>query len=113
MCVNLAVYCKSCVCYFATSCIPSLMPSQCTVAVLSYHFTDKVILADEVSTVKFVAAQLSPLKKYPASVVCKFDDITSCQESYRSAYMVFRQSGRGLISIMLLVIISLYGFLAI
>ena len=54
MSVILVVYCKSCVCYFATSCVPSLSPSQCTVAALSYDFTNEVKLTDEVSTVKFV-----------------------------------------------------------
>ena len=44
-------------CYFATSCVPSLTPSQCTVAALSNDFTD------EVSTIKFVAARSSPLKR--------------------------------------------------
>ena len=81
MCVILVVYCKSCVCYFATSCVPSLMPSPCTVAALSYDFVDEVILTDEASTVRFVAAQLSPLKEYRVSIVRTPGDVTSRQES--------------------------------
>ena len=81
ICVILVVYCESCVCYFATSCVPSLTPSQCTVAALSNDFTDEVILTDEVSTVRFVAARLSPLKEYRASIVCTPGDVTSGQES--------------------------------
>ena len=41
---NGLAYSTSCVCYFATSCVPSLTPSPCTVAALSDDFTDKVIL---------------------------------------------------------------------
>ena len=48
---------------------PSLTPSQSTVAALSYNFTGGVLLTDEVSTVRFVAARLSPLKEYRASIV--------------------------------------------
>ena len=81
MCVILVVYCKSCVCYFATSCIASLMPSQCTVAALSYDFTDEVILIDKVSTARFVATQLSPLKKYRAPIVSTPSNVTSHQKS--------------------------------
>ena len=83
MCVILVVYCKSCVCYVATSCVHSLTPSQCTVSTLSYNFTDEVILTDEVSTgtVKFVAACLSPLKEYRAPIVRTSGDVTSRQES--------------------------------
>ena len=81
MCAILVVYCKSCVCYFATSCVPSLTLSQCTVAALSYNFTDGVILTDEVSAVRFVAARLSPLKEYRAPLVRTPGDITLRQES--------------------------------
>ena len=81
MCVILVVYCASCVCYFATSCVPSLTPSQCTVADLSYDFTDEVILTDEVSTARFVAARLPPLKEYRAPIVRIPGDVTSRQES--------------------------------
>ena len=81
MCVTLVVYCKSGVCFFATLCVPSLMPSQCTVASLSYDLTDKVILIDEVSTVRFVAARLSPLKEYCAPIVRSSGDVTLRQES--------------------------------
>ena len=79
--VILVVYCKSCVCYFATSCVPSLTPSPCTVAALSYDFVDEVILTDEVSTVRFVAAWLSSLKEYRVSTVRTTGDVTSRQES--------------------------------
>ena len=44
MCVILVVYYTSCVCYFATSCVPSLTPSQCTVAAFFYDFADEVML---------------------------------------------------------------------
>ena len=64
---------------FAISCVPSLTPSSCTVAAL--FFTDEVILTDEVSTVRFVAAQLSPFKVYRAPIVRTPGDITSRQES--------------------------------
>ena len=67
-------------CYFATSCVPSLTSSQCTVAALSYDFTDEVILTDEVSSVRFVAARLSPLKEYHAPIVRMPVDVTSRQE---------------------------------
>ena len=67
-------------CYFATSCVPSLTPSQCSVAALSYDFTDEVILTDEVSTVRFVAAWLPPLKEYRAPIVRTPGDATSRQE---------------------------------
>ena len=56
MCVILVVYCRSCVYYFATSCVPIFTLSPCTVAALSDDFTDEVMLTDEVSTVRFVAA---------------------------------------------------------
>ena len=45
------------------------MPSSCTVAALPYDFTDKVILTDEVFTVRFVAARLFPFKIYRAPIV--------------------------------------------
>ena len=66
---------------FATSCIPSFMPSSRAVAALPYDFTDKIILTDEVSTVRFVAAWLSPFKVYRAPIVRTPGDVTSCQES--------------------------------
>ena len=81
MCVILVVYCASYVCYFATSCVPSLTTSPCTVAALSDDFTVEVILTDEVSTIRLVAAQLSPLKEYRAPIVRTPGDVTSCQES--------------------------------
>ena len=85
MWVILVVFCKSCVCYFATACVPSLTPSltpsQCTVATLSHDFTDKVLLTDEVSTVRFVAARLSPLKEDRASIARTPGDVTLRQES--------------------------------
>ena len=81
MCVILVVYCKSCVCYFATSCVSSLTPSSCIVAALPYDFTDEVILTDEVSIVRFVAARLSPFKVYHASIVRSPGDVTSRQKS--------------------------------
>ena len=81
MYVILVVYCKSCVCYFATSCIPSLTSSQCTVSTLSYDFTDEEISIDEVSIVRFIAARLSPLKEYRAPIVRSPGDATSRQES--------------------------------
>ena len=77
MCVILVVYCKSCVYYFATSCVPTLMPSQGTVAALFYDFTDEVILTDKVSTVRFVATRLSWLKEYRAPKVRTPGDVTS------------------------------------
>ena len=80
MCVILVVYCKSYVCYFSKLCIPSLTPSQGTLAVLSNDFTDKVLLTDEVSTVRFVAPRLSLLKEYCALIVRTPGDVTSCQE---------------------------------
>ena len=81
ICVILVVYCKSCVCKFANSCVPSLTPSSCTIAALPYDYTDEVILTDEVSTVGFVAAWLSPFKVYRAPIVRTTDDVTSRQES--------------------------------
>ena len=79
----LVFYCTGCALLFCnfvcTYC--SLTPSQCTVAALSYDFTDEVIIADEVSTVRFVATRLSPLKEYCASIVHTPGDITSRQES--------------------------------
>ena len=77
----LGVYWMSCVCYFATLGVPSLTPSHCTVAALFDDFTDEVILTDEVSTVRFVAARLPLLKEYRASIVCTPGDVTSRQES--------------------------------
>ena len=50
------------------------MPSQCKVAALSDDFTDQV------STVRFVAARLSPLKEYRAPIVRTPGDLTSRQE---------------------------------
>ena len=47
MCVILVVYCKSCVCWFTTSSVPSLTPSPHTVAALLYDFTDQVILTEK------------------------------------------------------------------
>ena len=44
--------------------------------------TDEVILTDEVSTIRFVAARLSPLKEYCVSIVCTPGDVTSRQESW-------------------------------
>ena len=49
-------------------------------AALPYDFTDEVILTDEVSTVRFVAAQLSPFKVYRAPIVRTPGDVTSRQE---------------------------------
>ena len=74
------VCCTSCVCYFATSCVPSLTPSLCTVAALSNDFTVEVISIDKVSTVRFVVAWPSPLKEYRAPIVCTPGDLTSHQE---------------------------------
>ena len=51
------------------------MPTPCTVAALSDDFTDKV------STVRFVAARLSPLRKYRAPIVRTPGDVASRQES--------------------------------
>ena len=49
MWVILVVCCTSCVCYFATLCVPSLTSSQCTVAVISNDFTvTSLILTDGV-----------------------------------------------------------------
>ena len=81
MCVILVVYCESCVCYFATSCVPSSTPTSRTVATLPYDFTDEVILTDEVSTVRFVAARLSSLKICRAPIVRTPGLVTSRQES--------------------------------
>ena len=61
--------------------MPSLTPSQCTVAALSYNFTDEEILTDEVCTVRFVAALLSPLEEHRALIIRTPDDVTSRQES--------------------------------
>ena len=80
-CVILVVYCWSCVCSFATSCVPSLTSSSHTFAALPYDFTDEVILTDEVSTVRFVAARLPPFKVYCAPIVRTPGDVTSPQES--------------------------------
>ena len=57
------------------------MPSSCTVAALPYDFTDEVKLTDEVSTVRFVAARLSPFKVYRAPIVPTLGDVISRQES--------------------------------
>ena len=57
------------------------MPSSCIVAALPYDFTDEVILTDEVSTVRFVAARLSPFKVYRAPIVRTPGDVTSRLES--------------------------------
>ena len=57
------------------------MPSSSTIAALPYNFTDKIILTDEVSTVRFVAARLSPFKVYRAPIVRTPNDATSRQES--------------------------------
>ena len=73
--VILDVYCTSCVCYFATLCVPSLTPSPCTVAALFDNFTD------ELSTIKFVATWLSPLEEHRAPIVHTPGDVTSRQES--------------------------------
>ena len=62
-------------------CVPSLTPSSCTVAALSCDFTDVVILTDEVSAIRFVAARLSPFKVYCAPIVRTPGDVTSRQES--------------------------------
>ena len=75
MCVILVVYCTSCVCYFATSGVPSLIPSLCTVVALSDNFID------EVSIVMFVAPRLSPLNEYRAPIVRTLADVISHQES--------------------------------
>ena len=77
MSVILIVNCNSCVCCFATLCVPSLSSSQCTVAALFYDFTDEVIITDEISTVTFVAARLSPLKEYRAPIVRMPSDVSS------------------------------------
>ena len=58
-----------------------MTPSSCTVAALPYDFTDEVVLTDEVSTVRFVAARLSPFKVYRAPIVRTPGDVTSRQES--------------------------------
>ena len=55
------------------------MPSSRTFAVLPYDFT--VILTDEVHTVRFVAARLSPFQVYRAPIVRTPGDVTSRQES--------------------------------
>ena len=81
MCVILLGCCKSCAFYYATSCIPSLTPSQCSVAALSYDFTDEVLLTDKASTLRFVAAWLSPLKEYCAPIVRMPGNIALRQES--------------------------------
>ena len=57
------------------------MPSSCTIAGLSYDFTDETILTDQVSNVRFVAAWLSPFKVYRALIVRTPGDVTSRQES--------------------------------
>ena len=66
---------------FATSYVTSLTPSSHIFAALPYDFIDKVILTDEVSTVRFVAAPLSPFKVYSAPIVSTPGDVTSRQES--------------------------------
>ena len=62
-------------------CVPSLTSSQCTVAAFFDDFTNKVILTDEESTVRFAAARLSPLKEYRAPIVRTPDNVTSRQGS--------------------------------
>ena len=57
------------------------MSSQFTVAALSYGFTNEVRSTDEVSTVRFVAARLSPFKEYRAPIVRTPGDVTLRQES--------------------------------
>ena len=57
------------------------MPSLRTFAALLYDFADEVILTDEVSTVRFVAARLSPFQVYRAPIVRTPGDATSRQES--------------------------------
>ena len=52
-----------------------------TFAVLPYDFADEVMLTDEVSTVRFVAARLSPFQAYHAPIVRTPGDVTSRQES--------------------------------
>ena len=81
MCVILVVYCTTCVCYFATSCVSSLTPSPRIIATLFDDFTDEVILTDKVSTVRFVVARLSLPKKYHAAIVRMPGEVTSRQES--------------------------------
>ena len=105
MCVILVVYCTSCVCYLATSCVPSLTPSLCTVAALSNDFTDEVILSECVYR-KVCSRSAISLKECHVPIV-RMPGILAC--------MAFRQSSRGLILIMLLMMISLYryGFPAI
>ena len=58
-----------------------MTPSSRTVAALPYDFTDEVILTDEVSTVRFVAARLSLFIVYRAPIVRTPGDVTSPQES--------------------------------
>ena len=64
----------------------SLTPSSRTVAALPYDFTDEVILIDEVSTVRFVAARLSPFQVYRAPIVRTPGDVTSRQESSQHGF---------------------------
>ena len=57
-----------------------MTPSPRTIAALSDNFTDEVILTDEVSTVRFVAAWLSPLEENRAPIVRTPGDVISLQE---------------------------------
>ena len=41
-----------------------------------HDFTDELLLTDEISTVRFVAAQLSPLNGYRDPIVCTPGDVT-------------------------------------
>ena len=50
-------------------------------AALLYDFTDEVVLTDEVSTVRFVAARLSLFQVLRAPIVRTPGDVTSRQES--------------------------------
>ena len=58
-----------------------MTPSSRNVATLPNDFTDVVILTDEVSTVKFVAARLFSFQVYRAPIVRTPGDVTSRQES--------------------------------
>ena len=50
-------------------------------AALPYDFADEVMLTDEVHTVRFVAARLSPFQVYRAPIVHTPGDVTLRQES--------------------------------
>ena len=62
---------KGCVLLFCNFVRPQfdVLPVYCCCFVLSYDCTDKVILTDEVSTARFIAACLSPLKEFRAALV--------------------------------------------